>query len=195
MRIGIYGGSFNPPGRHHRAVAQAAAQTLDTTIVVPCGLRDDRPESAIVDPKLRSQMCALTFDGMPGVELDLFDVASTVYTRSFDLYQRYRARGEPWLIIGADLVAGGASGTSPIQRSWYRGQELWSECNFLVIPRPGFVISQQDLPPHSQILKFEVDGSSSQIRAQIAKDQAWQDLVMPDVFKVIEQHHLYKTNV
>lgn len=192
MRIGIYGGSFNPPGLHHRAVVRAAANELDTTIVVPCGIRDDRPESAAIDPKLRSEMCEHTFDGMPGVELDLFDVASKEYTRSYDLYERYKSRGEPWLIIGADLVAGGAEGNSPIQKSWYRGIELWENCNFLIVPRPGFVISKDDLPPHAEILKFETTGSSTRIRDQIATDQDWHDLVMPDVFKIIEDHHLYK---
>ena len=192
MKIGIFGGSFNPPGKHHRAVVRAVARDLDTTIVVPCGIRDDRPESGIIDPKLRSAMCEVTFDGMPGVELDLFDVASKEYTRSYDLYQRYRSRGDPWLIVGADLVRGGATGESPIQKTWYRGQELWNDCNFLIIPRPGFAISKDDLPPHSEIVKLEVAGSSSQIREQIASDQDWHDLVMPDVFRIIEQHHLYR---
>ena len=191
MKIGIYGGSFNPPGKHHRAVVRAAARQLDTTIVVPCGIRDDRPESASVDPKVRGQMCALTFDGMPGVELDLFDISSKQYTRSYDLYQRYKARGEPWLIIGADLIVGGASANSPIQKSWYRGQELWDQCNFLIVPREGFKISNQDLPPHSEVIQPVHDGSSSRIRELIAADSEWHELVMPDVFTIIEQHHLY----
>ena len=41
-KIGIFGGSFNPPGKHHRDIVEKLSDFFDEIIIVPCGGRPDK---------------------------------------------------------------------------------------------------------------------------------------------------------
>ncbi|HSJ03477.1 MAG: nicotinate (nicotinamide) nucleotide adenylyltransferase, partial [Verrucomicrobium sp.] len=71
-RIALFGGSFNPPGLHHRRIALLLAESFDEVRVIPCGPRPDKPEVGSVPSVFRAALCDLTFGDMPGVAVDLF---------------------------------------------------------------------------------------------------------------------------
>ena len=155
--IAVFGGSFNPPGVHHRQIATLLAQSFDEVVVVPCGPRPDKPVTNDVPPIYRAIMVDMTFRGLERVRVELFDLESRVFTRTHLLDEKYAAEGEVWHVIGADMVAGGASGEAVIQRQWERGDQLWSQCRFAVVLRPGIGLDRADLPPQHRVIDLSLD--------------------------------------
>lgn len=194
--IFLYGGSFCPPGLHHKAIIRKLANRLgpdDRLIVIPCGPRPDKETTNDLSLAFRAALCDLAFGRIPRVEIDLTDLEHSVFTRSFDIDKRYRAlypNHEIIHVIGADIIAGGARGQSEIHRTWFRGQEVWNELQFLVHMRHGVECVPEDLPPHHTIIEPTLRGSSSEIRERIFKHQSIEALVSPAVAALIERHQL-----
>lgn len=195
QKIAIFGGSFNPPGKHHRRIVQQLTDSLDRQIVVPCGPRPDKAATNDVEPVHRAAMCDLAFQGIRNTEVDLFDLEHETFTRTQDLDKRYQDEGEVWHVVGADLVKGGKDGQSPIQRDWRCGEELWRELRFAVIPRQGYPILPEDLPPKHQVFQPEMSGASEEIRGQIFKHQSFEGLVTSEVAAYIKRHNLYSGRI
>ncbi len=118
--LAIFGGSFNPPGVHHREVAALLAPHFDEIRVVPCGPRRDKPIVNDVDPVYRAAMCDMTFTGLSKVQVDLFDLEAATFTRTHELEDRFRGGGTLWHIVGADLVTGGTPVVDPAAYSYSR---------------------------------------------------------------------------
>ena len=190
--VAVFGGSFSPPGLHHRAIVQELARQFDKVVVVPCGPRPDKPQTSDVDPVYRAALSDVAFRNMERVEVDLFDLEQATFTRTHELHERYRPRGEVWHVVGADLLTGGAQGKSFVQTAWERGAELWKSLNFAVLERPGHELGPGDLPPRHKLIDVAFEGSSGTIRERVFRRESVQGLVAPDVIEYIERHRLYR---
>jgi len=190
--IAIFGGSFNPPGIHHRTIAQALAERFHEVVVVPCGPRPDKPVTNDVPSIYRATMVDMTFQDLPRVRVDLFDLESGTFTRTHRLEERFQGKGETWHVIGGDLLAGGADGTSPIHAEWERGGDIWNRLRFVVLQRPGFPFDPKDLPPNHRILEIQVPGSSSRLRDDLFYRKEVHGRLLPVVEEYIERHGLYR---
>lgn len=190
--LAVFGGSFSPPGLHHRAIVQELARRFDRVIVIPCGPRPDKPSTGDVDPVYRAALADIMFERMDRVEVDLFDLEQATFTRTHDLHERYKHRGEIWHVVGSDLVTSGCERESFIHKRWERGGELWNTLNFAVLDRPGHELGPGDLPPHHVLIDVEFDGSSATIRDKLFRREPVVDLVGPDVADYIERHRLYR---
>ena len=190
--LAVFGGSFSPPGLHHRAIVAELVRHFDRVVVVPCGPRPDKPSTNEVDPVYRAALSDVAFNGIDRVEVDLFDLEMATFTRTHALHERYRERGEVWHVVGADLVAGGGQGRSFIHTQWEHGPELWRTLNFAVLHRPGHELGPGDLPPRHRLVDVRLDGSSQAIRERLFRREPIDGLVGPDVADYIERHRLYR---
>jgi NAD+ kinase len=189
--IAVFGGSFSPPGVHHRAIVQELARHFDLVIVVPCGPRPDKPSTSEVDPIYRAALADIAFGGLDRVEVDLFDLEQATFTRTHDLHERYQNRGEIWHVVGADLVDGGCNAQSFIHKNWERGEELWKSLNFAVLKRKGHDLAG-DLPPRSRSIDVQIDGSAATIRERLFHREPVAELLSQDVNDYITRHRLYR---
>ncbi|MCJ8343161.1 MAG: nicotinate-nicotinamide nucleotide adenylyltransferase, partial [Cetobacterium sp.] len=75
MKIGIYGGSFNPIHRGHISVAKYALEklNLDKLIIIPVGIPSHR-ENNLVNGKFRMEMCRLAFENMEKIEISDIEI-------------------------------------------------------------------------------------------------------------------------
>jgi nicotinate (nicotinamide) nucleotide adenylyltransferase len=189
-RLVLFGGSFNPPGIHHRALAEELSRQFDEVVIVPCGGRDDKPSVLSVEPIHRAIMCDLAFAGLPRVRVDAFDVENEKYTRTFALDEMYAHEGEVWQAVGSDLLIGGGHGASEVH-GWARGEEVWNNLRFAVVTREGYELAPEDLPPHHVIIRAPQDGSSTELR-RLANARAPLDgLLPPAVVAHIQRYGLY----
>jgi nicotinate (nicotinamide) nucleotide adenylyltransferase len=195
MQIAVFGGSFNPPGRHHRLMAELLAKDYDKVLVVPCGPRPDKLTTQDIDLVYRAALVDLAFQDVPKVEIDNSDLEYAIFTRTHDLQQRYETRGELWHLIGADLAEGGGQGKSFIHRVWQDGARLWNELNFIVVMRPGYDLPPEDRPPNHRILEFGDEGSSTTIRENIFRRVNVGNSVDPAVNEYIERYGLYRGRI
>lgn len=194
-RIAIFGGSFNPPGSHHRRIAQALAARFDDVRVIPCGPRPDKAATDAVPPVFRAALADITFGGMRKVTVDLFDLEQNNFTRNCDLQARYEPLGDPWHVVGADLIAGGARGRSAIQTSWKNGRKLWLSASFAVLTRAGHDIEKRDLPPRHELIEIDAPGSSTIIRELLGRGEPAASLLVPRALDYIERYGLYRAPI
>ena len=190
--LAVYGGSFNPPGRHHRAIVEQLCRYFDGVVVVPCGPRPDKPFTNDVEPVYRAAMVDLNFRGLPAARVDLFDLEASTFTRTYELDRAFRGEGEVWHVVSDELVRGGAHGASAIQHTWSRGAELWAEARFAILNRSGRPLDPADLPPRHRVFEVEHDGSSQEIRDRVFHHRPIEDLVIPEVGHFIRRHRLYR---
>lgn len=194
-RIAVYGGSFNPPGRHHQEIARRLAARFDAVFVVPCWLREDKASVAAVAPEHRRRMAELAFGGIAGLELDLTDMEQRSFTPTFLVEERFAARfpkAEVWHVVGGDLVAGGGEGASEIQRSWQKGAEIWQRLRFAILTRGGSGMSVGDLPPRAELVDVsDLVGSGTEIRRRLAAGTPVRELLDPAVESYVRANGLY----
>jgi NAD+ kinase len=196
-KIAIFGGSFNPPGIHHRAVVEALVPHFDKIIVIPCGPRPDKPTMNDVEPWHRAALTDITFRGIPKVEVDLFDLELASFTANDVFESRYGHLGELWHVIGSELSLGGGNGASVIHLHWNCGAELWRDLNFCVMSHDGYEIENADLPPRHQLIRVTAaeSGTSDDIREKIFKRLPYASMVTPDVAAYIERYGLYRGRI
>jgi nicotinate-nucleotide adenylyltransferase len=161
MRVGLFGGSFDPPHHGHVALARLAMDRLrlDRILIAPVGtqpLKRDSPSSGFED---RVAMTRLAFDGEPGMEVSLADAPRADGRPNYTVdtvvaLQRECKPGDRiFCLMGADsfLTIG----------KWYRGVELLLSCDFIVGARPGFDLGRLAAAlPASISLASEEDGPS-----------------------------------
>lgn len=195
-RVAIFGGSLNPPCKHHIEIAKKLAQQFSKVIVVPCGMRSDKETTKLVSVSCRMEMVKMCFQNISKVELDCSDLENDVYTPTYLLDKHYRnlyPQVEIWHVIGEDIITGGAKGDSEIHRVWHRGREIWQNLNFLVIARPGYGACADDMPPSSQFMEIGgIYGSGSLVRERLEKGQPIEDLVTPEIDRYIRDNRLYQ---
>lgn len=195
-KIAIYGGSFNPPGRHSRHLVEQLVEHFDEVIVVPCGPRPDLLTTNEVASVHRAALADIGFRNLPKVKVDLFDLEQAVFSPTEDLEQRFASLGDLSHIVGAELAAGGSSGESIIQRKWSSGEEMWRKLRFVVVKRGACALDERDLPPQSRAIEMPASTSASGlIRETIFKREPYQHLVMPEVAEYIERYGLYRGRI
>jgi len=193
-RIALFGGSFNPPGLHHRRIAELLAEHFDEVRIVPCGPRPDKPEVNSVPPVFRAALADITFGDLDRVVVDLFDLEHDTFTRNYRLEERYTPRGEVWHVVGADWLTGGKIGESAIHTGWEQGPRLWENSRFLVLTRPGHDLDPADLPPQSEVLTLELAESSTDIRDLILHGEEASHLLTERADRYIRRYGLYRGN-
>jgi len=197
QKIAIFGGSFDPPGTHHRAVAEALVPHFDKIIIIPCGPRPDKPGTSDVDPWHRATLTDITFRGIPKVEVDLFDLELAKFTTNDGFESRYGHLGELWHVVGSDLVRGGSAEQSVIHRYWESAREMWRNLNFCVIARKGYEVEPGGMPPKSQLIHphQQYSVTSAEICEKIFKREPYTSLVTPDVAAYLERYGLYRGRI
>lgn len=190
--LAVYGGSFDPPGLHHRQAARELAGAFDEVVVVPCGPRPDRPAVNDTQPVHRAVMADLTFGDLPKVRVELFDLEERTFTRTLGLEARFAPLDEVWHVVHADYFRGGRQGASQIQREWERGPELWQRIRFAVLSPTDDPIDSADLPPKHRVFSIEPTVRSAYIRSRVFHHQSIDGMVVPAVDEYIRRHNLFR---
>lgn len=193
LRIALFGGSFNPPGLHHRLIAERLAESFDQVRIIPCGPRPDKASVTDIPPVYRAALADITFEDLAKVTVDLFDLEQETFTRNHQLQTRYAHLGEVWHVVGADLVEHGARGESLIQRTWEKGRSLWETAYFAVLTRPGHPLNPADLPPYHELITIDIPGSSTEIRERLGRGQSVHPLVTLRAQSYLERYGLYRS--
>jgi len=197
-RIGLFGGSFNPPHNGHVAAAQYAFRSLklDMLLVIPTSLPPHKdlakgsPSSAH-----RYRMTELAFEGMENVEVLDIELRRSGRSYTADTLKEIRRiypLAEIFLIVGADMFL-------TIQ-DWYRPDEIFRTCTICALCRQRGQLAE--LLEHRDFLagKFgadcivlenrEVEVSSTEVRKAIMSNGNT-DLIPDKVMEYIRENRLY----
>lgn len=189
MKLGLFGGSFDPVHLGHLLVAQAACEELglDRLIFIPAAQSPFKPDRQPTSAGLRLQMLRLALAGQARCEVDDQELRRGGTSYTIDTVRDYASRhpgAELFYLIGADHVA-----KLP---QWRAAAELARLAYFLVIPRPGEVVLPFPPPFRGRTLaSFPLDLSSSQIRARVQRGLPVDALTPPGVAEAIRNNRLY----
>jgi nicotinate-nucleotide adenylyltransferase len=189
MRIGIFGGSFDPVHLGHQLVAQTAREelSLDRIFFVPAAQSPFKPDRQLAPGAKRTALLRLALAAKTWAEIDTQELDRGGVSYSIDTVENFRARhagAELYYLIGADHVA-----QLP---KWRRANELARLVTFVIIPRPG----EPPIDPPAGFTTVWLRGtpvgiSASDIRSRIKSNLPVDLLTGPNVAEAIRNYRLY----
>ena len=191
LRIGIFGGTFNPLHNGHVALAKAFLRQagLDEVWFVVSPQNPFKKNDALLADSLRLEMVRKAVADIPGMRVS--DVEFHLPKPSYMyLTLRHLRAAHPdctfTLLIGGDNWE-----RFPL---WYRADDIVRDYNIVVYPRTGSDIDERRLPPTVRIVRTRrINISSTMIRQRIALGQTLSRLMPKAVADFIVQHRLYST--
>jgi nicotinate-nucleotide adenylyltransferase len=191
MRLGLFGGSFDPVHKAHVALAYSAlaALRLDRVLWMPVGQQPQKPR-ALTAAVHREAMLRLAIAGEPRFALDRRELLRPGPHYTIDTVRELRAEHPAAtlvLLIGWDQYAG--------LHTWAGWRDLLRHTVLAVANRPGVaraVDAEVLRQPHQVVPLAMLDIAATDIRARVARGEPIADLVPPEVGRYIETHGLYK---
>lgn len=201
VRLGVFGGAFDPPHRTHVALVEAvlAQRQLDELRIFPTG--DAWHKTRALSPAAdRLAMAQLAFGDIPRVVVDPREVLRAGPTYTLDTLRELKHQfphAQPVLIMGSDQAAA--------LPTWHGWQEILAIAIVSIAERLESARSDglatrfdpRTLPGLPAGARFEtlelppMDTSATDIRARVARGEDIAALVPPAVARYIDQHHLY----
>ncbi|MFM7062509.1 MAG: nicotinate-nucleotide adenylyltransferase [Actinomycetes bacterium] len=188
-RVGILGGTFDPPHVGHLVVALDVLDALDLDEVVLMVAGDpwqkrDRPVTPAAD---RLAMVEAAVAGVPGLAAGTDEVDRDGPTYTVDTLEALRT-AEParelFLVLGTDAAAG--------LTTWHRWSDLSSLATLVVVDRPGAPAPVSEFPvPVVRVPVAQVELSSSELRRRAAAGRTLRFLVPDAVCAVVAERELY----
>lgn len=196
MRLGLLGGTFDPPHCGHLQLAEAAQQQLqlDRVLFVPAGVQPLRQTEQHTAPEQRAHMVQLAIAAQPRFELSRLDLDRPGPHYSVDLLalvqQRYPA-ARLWFIMGGDSLA-------DLLR-WRDPARLIGLARLAVLRRPGYepdwptlLNALPQLPARLDWIEVaEIDLAATDIRARVQAHLPIDHLVPAAVAAYIAEQQLY----
>jgi len=201
MRLGVFGGSFDPVHWGHLQLAAAAQRQLDLhrVLLIPAACQPLKPHGPRASDADRLAMLRLAIEGRPGLAVDALEIDRGGVSYTYQTLEALRARtpeAELFLVVGADSVV-------DLPR-WRKVRRVLELATPLIAGRPGHPLA--DLAPLHGLATPErleaaaaarlemppVPISSSDIRRRIAAGQPWRALTPPAVGDYIERRRLYR---
>lgn len=189
MKLGLFGGSFDPVHLGHLLVAQTAREELglDRLFFIPAAQSPFKPDSKPTPAHERLRLLRLALAGKPWCGLDEQEIRRGGVSYTIETIRDYAKRypgAEIFYLIGTDHVA-----KLP---QWREAEELARLAQFVVIPRPDVVEVSFPQPFRGGILRgFPFAVSSSQIRARVKAGLPIEHLVPATVAEAICSAGLY----
>jgi nicotinate-nucleotide adenylyltransferase len=191
-RIGIFGGTFDPPHAGHVAAASAviAQLGLDRLLLVVANDPWQKSGQRAVSPAAdRYAMTELLAREIPGAEASRLEMERGGPSYSVDTAEEILAEagGQPtelFLVVGADLV--------PELGTWHRSEDLRRLVTLAVVSRPTGPVPA--IPPGWRaewVNGPQVPVSSSEVRALLAEGRSVEGMVPEPVIHCIRRRNLY----
>lgn len=194
-RIGIFGGTFNPPHLAHSALAEGVRRQLllDKIIFIPSAVPPLKKKEDVLEIKHRLAMAEIAFGKIPYCEVSDIEIKNSngksytvnTLTRLKELYKNDNVTF--FLILGVDSLIDFPKWKSP--------EKLFSLAKIVALKRPGFEIGniKREYLENVIFVNTELmDISSTLIREKVKKNLPVNSLVLPEIEKYIKQHNLYK---
>ena len=200
-RIGILGGTFDPPHVGHLWLASLAADSigLDRVLFMPAAQPPHKDHEGISSAADRLLMTRLAISGDDALELTLIEMERDGPSYTIDsvveLRRLYGDDAELFLVMAADSLA-------QIDM-WRQPDELLERIEFVVGPRPGAALPDRSSLESRFGAKADrihlltgpsLDVGSTQIRERVAAGHTIRYLVPRGVEELIADRGLYRRN-
>jgi nicotinate-nucleotide adenylyltransferase len=188
-RVGIFGGTFDPPHLGHLLMANEVLTSLNLSEIwfMPNHIPPHKQQEQVTDSCHRLKMLELAIADHPKFKVQPIELErkgpSYTYETIQQLKEVYREH-DFYFIIGADMVE--------YLPNWYKVNELIQMVTFVGVKRPGFSLRTPYPLVEVEVPEFAV--SSSLIRERVQQGKSIKYLVPESVKLYIEEKRLYGTS-
>ena len=190
MRLGIFGGSFDPPHLGHLLplIDAAEALGLESVRFIPAATQPFKVGRATASPRHRLGMTERLVAGTPGFTADATEIERDGLSFTVDTLATLAAAhpaAELTLIVGADAYA--------LFDQWRNPERIRSLAAIAVLVRGEGTESVPDVRPDVTLLRTRrVDISSTELRARVADGRTIRGFTPDAVADYIAEHRLYR---
>lgn len=196
-RVGVLGGTFNPPHLAHLVCAQEAYLQLglELVLIVPARVPPHKPVTAEPGIDHRLELCRLAIAGderfeICGLEASREGPSYTVDT--LEELQREMTDSQLFLIVGADVAVGFSK--------WREPERVLSMATLAVAERPGTPRAEVETTlaglARGDRARFfdmpEIEISSTMLRDRVRSGESTRYLMPDAVRDYIDRHGLYR---
>jgi nicotinate-nucleotide adenylyltransferase len=194
-RLGLLGGTFDPPHYGHLVAAQEVAWhlRLDRVLFLPARQNPLKQADASSPAEDRCEMVRLAIAGNAIFELSRLDLDRPPPSYTVDLLRAFDpAVSELYFVVGADIL--------PELPRWYRPSEMLQLTRLAVVNRPGVALA--DLEALEAVLPGArgrvapvtipgVDIASRELRHRVRSGLPIRYLTPPAVERYVAERRLY----
>lgn len=200
MKIGLFGGSFDPIHRGHIEPVREARRLLglERVIYLPTATPPHKPRRALAPAHARYAMVELALLDEEGLYVSAHELTPELPAYTVDTLEHFRRQmpgSELHLLIGGDSFAD--------LHHWVRWQEIAAAARLVVLARPGWDLDSIPLDPGVAALartdrvlvvrQAAVDVSSTRLREQLAAGLPLTPGDVPDlVVRYVQKYGLYR---
>lgn len=191
MRLGVFGGTFDPVHMAHLIIAERVRDTLqlDRVLFVPCAIPPHKPDRSRAADEHRFRMIELAISGNPFFRVSDLELKRGGLSYTVDTLRRLTTeasldRERLFLIMGADNLKD--------LHTWREPKAILELCRLVVVARPHVEIA---IPDFGDVIRVDsplLEISSSRLRAMVQAGQSIRYLVAPKVRHYISAHKLYE---
>jgi len=184
LRLGLYGGSFDPIHHGHLILARQALEDLflDRVIFIPAAESPFKPDHLGAPAEDRLAMISLAVQDEPRFFVDPLELNREAPSYTIHTARAYKAqypKDELFCLIGEDHV--------PALQKWNEFEQLDQLVNFAILSR-----SDMPLEVHYPVVNRHFDLSSTEIRNRVANNLPISYLVPENVLRYIHERNLYR---
>lgn len=197
-RLGIFGGTFDPPHIGHLIIAQMSLieLELDKVLFIPCGNPPHKNGREITDSAHRYAMVQNMIaanEGFAASDMECTSAMPSYTANTLARLQEQYPETELFFIVGADSIA--------YMKKWWHPEEIFSRCTVAVAARQEVqsktlerAIAECEELYSAKVCRLNtpiIDISSSEIRNS-GNLMKFRYLLTEPTIEYIERHGLYK---
>ena len=199
MKIGIFGGSFDPVHLGHEALAEDACDQagLSEVIMVPARIQPFKQDKKTVSGEDRFRMLALVAGKSDRITVSRYELQNEGVSYTYLTLRAMQERNpdaELYFICGADSFLK--------LDTWMHAEELLHNYSYIIGARPGYLeeevqacierLHREYGTKAIRVNNKQLNISSTEIRERLATGADVSDLVSPEVERYIKEHELYR---
>ncbi|MEC6747636.1 nicotinate-nucleotide adenylyltransferase [Marinilactibacillus sp. XAAS-LB27] len=185
-KVGILGGTFNPPHLGHLIIADQVKNQLglEKILFLPSAEPPHAQGKKTIDAKHRVKMVEQAIAERPDFEIELSEIQRGGKSYTYDTIRRLTEENpeiDYYFIIGADMVEN--------LPTWYKVEELINLIQFVAVNRPSYSVETDYPLIFIDVPNIEI--SSSLVRQKIMDHCSVNYLIPDSVIQYIEKEGLY----
>ena len=189
-RVGLLGGTFDPPHLGHLVVAEEARVELALDEVRLLVAGDPWMKEGVSSAEHRVAMTRLAVADDPHLTVDTREVDRATATYTADTLEELSDEepGTGWYFLA------GSDALQELPR-WNRGRDAVALATFVALTRPGHTLDRDRHELLRELRLLEVPAieiSSTDVRRRVAEGRAIRYQVPLPVHRYIEEHGLYR---
>ena len=188
MKVGIFGGTFDPPHVGHLIAAQDAldALSLDAVVFIPARVPPHKQHADVTDADVRLRMIQAATESDTRFEVSDLELRRTGPSYTIETLRELRKKrpgDDFFLLLGVDQVQEFST--------WREPAEVLKHARLAMLARGGVESAEASDIVHQTVAVTRVDVSSTLVRERVAAGRTVRYLVPEKVEKIIAAERLY----